>query len=95
MKFVLALLAAATLLASTMAHATEEITNISNIQEPFVIEPIEYGLQISCPPMHERVVKYCWLNPSTGGRLVRCGYVCKPIRGGGEPEPSMSSTAQE
>ncbi|MFV8259623.1 hypothetical protein ACNQKP_17580 [Bdellovibrio bacteriovorus] len=82
--FVLSLFAVVALSSAT-SFAAEEVVNLQEIQENFVVEPIFEANRLSCPSDMMPIAKYCW---NTGrGCFVKCGVVCHPKRETPPPVP--------
>lgn len=85
MKALILSLFAAVVLSSATSFATEEVFNLQEIQENYVVEPVFEANKLSCPAETTPIAKYCW---NTGrGCFVKCGVACHPKREIPPPAP--------
>lgn len=89
MKKVVLSLFALMALSSTGAFANEEVTNLQDIQEAFVVEPIMEAQRLSCPAETYPIARFCW--SELKGCLVKCGHVCHPKREIPPPTPEPTN----
>lgn len=73
---------------SGFAVQAAEITQTSDVNESYVVEPVFEANNWRCPRKNMKVIaKYCW--DGVYNSYTRCGYICHPDSnigsGGGTP----------
>lgn len=83
MKILLSAMFAFISLSVATVHAADESTNLTDMQEPYVVEPLLIGTtDWRCPKGTKVIAKFCW--NSAFGTFMKCGYVCHPVDGPGK-----------